>query len=125
MLEKYYGTYLLYIFKHPGTSVEFIKLNTKTTTATVNVVVDELQKEGYIVVDGCINLSAKGYSYLEINNLIKRSDKRKAPHIKRPPIFKRVSKISLGDWSKIVALLLALITIWFEVIKPLMEKFLK
>jgi hypothetical protein len=125
MLEKYYGTYLLYIFKHPGTSVEFIKLNTKTTTATVNVVVDELLKEGYIIIDGGINLSTKGYSYLEINGLIKRSDKRKAPHIKRPPVFKRISQISLTDWSKIVGLLLALITLWFEVIKPLMGKLLK
>ncbi|WP_183579020.1 hypothetical protein HDF18_24185 [Mucilaginibacter sp. X5P1] len=125
MLEKYYGTYLLYIFKHPGTSVEFIKLNTKTTTATVNVVIDELLANGYIIVDSGINLSTKGYSYLEINNLIKRSDKRKAPHIKRPPLFKRISQISLGDWSKIAALLLALITLWFEVVKPLISKFLK
>ncbi len=125
MLEKYYGTYLLYIFKHPGTSIEFIKLNTKTTTATVNVVIDELLANGYIMVDGGINLSTKGYSYLEMNNLIKRSDKRKAPHIKRPPLFKRISQISLGDWSKIAALLLALITLWFEVVKPLISKFLK
>ncbi len=125
MLEKYYGTYLLYIFKHPGTSVEIIKLNTKTTNATVNVVIDELLAAGYIMIDSGINLTTKGYSYLEINNLIKRSDKRKAPQIKRPPIFKRISQISLADWSKIVALLLALITIWFEVVKPLISKFLK
>jgi len=77
------------------------------------------------MIDSGINLTTKGYSYLEINNLIKRSDKRKAPQIKRPPIFKRISQISLADWSKIVALLLALITIWFEVVKPLISKFLK
>jgi len=125
MLEKYYGTYLLYIFKHPGTSVEIIKLNTKTTDATVNVVIDELLAAGYIFVNGGINLTTKGYSYLELNNLIKRSDKRKAPPIKRPPIFKRISQISLADWAKIAALMLALITIWFEVVKPLIGKFFK
>jgi hypothetical protein len=101
----------------------FIRINTKSFTAVVNTVIDELTEKGYVRINNnrTINLSSKGYSYLELEGLVKMAKQKRIIAIKKQPIIIRISKISLAEWGVLATILATIIAIWIYVLEPLLS----